>query len=145
MPTVRRQRTIDAAPEDVWRVVSDPYALPRWWPRVTRVEGASEARWTAVMATERGRSVRADYRLVESRRPRVRAWAQEVGGSPFERILREAVTEAALEPRDDAVQVILTVRQRLRGMARLGSFMVRRATRRVLDEALDGLERACGR
>jgi hypothetical protein len=32
------------------------------------------------------------------------------------------------------------MRQQLRGSARLGGFMVRRATGRVLDEALEALE-----
>ena len=145
MPTVRRQRTFDASLDDVWRVVADPYALPRWWPRVRRVEAATAAGWTAVLATDKGKQVRADYRLVDSCEPSRRAWAQEVDGTPFERILAEAVTEAALEPEGDAVRVSLTLRQRLRGMARLGGFMVRRATARVLDEALEGLERACAR
>ena len=36
-------------------------------------------------------------------------------------------------------------RQKLRGLARFGGLLVRRATGRVLDEALDGLERACVR
>lgn len=143
MPTVSRRRTLAAPPEEIWRVLADPYALPRWWPRVTRVEAAGESGWTAVMTTPKGRSVRADYRVVRSEAPRERAWAQEVEGSPFERILAEAVTEARLEPRGEDSEVTLAVRQRLRGMARLGGFMVRRATVRLLDEALDGLERAC--
>jgi len=29
---------IPAPRADVWNVVSDPYHLPRWWPKVTRVE-----------------------------------------------------------------------------------------------------------
>ena len=31
---VARSRTLAAAPEAVWRVVADPRALVRWWPRV---------------------------------------------------------------------------------------------------------------
>ena len=38
----------------------------------------------------------------------------------------------------------ITLHQRMRGLSRLGGFMVRRATRRILDEALDGLELAVG-
>jgi hypothetical protein len=40
--------------------------------------------------------------------------------------------------------VQLRTRQRPRGWARLGSFLFRRAARRKLDEALDGLERVVG-
>ena len=39
VPTVRRSRTLRATPEEVWAIVGDAYHLPRWWPRVTRVEG----------------------------------------------------------------------------------------------------------
>ena len=35
----------------------------------------------------------------------------------------------------------LEVRQKLRGLSRFGGFLVKRATRRQLDEALDALER----
>jgi hypothetical protein len=38
--------------------------------------------------------------------------------------------------------VRLTSRQDLRGMSRLGSPMMRRATANTLDEALNGIERA---
>ena len=41
---------------------------------------------------------------------------------------------------DGATRVALSLVQRLQGMALLGSFLVRRAARRQLDEALDGLE-----
>jgi hypothetical protein len=41
--------------------------------------------------------------------------------------------------------VKLTAVRRLRGLSRLGGFMVRRATRKQLDEALDGLQQAVGR
>jgi hypothetical protein len=46
----------------------------------------------------------------------------------------------ALEPVADVTQVTITLRQRMRGLARLGGFLIRRAGRRQLDEALDGLE-----
>ena len=91
------------------------------------------------MGTSRGRMVRADYRMVESAAPRLCRWAQEVAGTPFERVLASAETEVRLEPGDDGTRVTLTRVQRMRGMARLGSLMLRRATRGQLDEALDGL------
>jgi hypothetical protein len=127
-------------------VVGDPHHLPRWWPRVTRIEAAGDGRWTQVLATAKGRPVRADFRLLESRHARRRVWAQELEDSPFERLMTEAVTAIDLEPAaGDATLVTIELRQRLRGLARFGWFLVRRATRRVLDEALDGLELACGR
>jgi uncharacterized protein YndB with AHSA1/START domain len=146
VPRVRRSRTIPATPEQLWRTVCDPHHLPRWWPRVQRVEAVDAERFTEVLGTEKGRSVRADFRVLESTAPEVRRWRQEVEGSPFERLLRSADTEVRLAP--DAAggtRVTLTIRQRLRGIGALGGFLVRRATRRQADEALDGLARLHGR
>ena len=140
MPTARRSRTIGAAPERVWQTVGDPHHLPRWWPRVERVEGVSRDRFTEVLGTDRGRSVRADFRVVESRAPEQRVWEQELEGSPFERVFAAARTEVGLAPDDGGTRVTLVVRLRLRGPARLGGWVVRRATSRVLDEALGALE-----
>jgi uncharacterized protein YndB with AHSA1/START domain len=140
MPTARRSRTIGAAPERVWATVGDPHHLPRWWPRVERVEGVSRDRFTEVLGTDRGRSVRADFRVVESSAPARRVWEQELAGSPFERVFSAARTEVALEPADGGTRVTIVVRLRMRGPGRLGGWVVRRATRRVLDEALGALE-----
>ena len=35
---VRRSRVVAASPDEIWATVGDPYHLPRWWPRVERVE-----------------------------------------------------------------------------------------------------------
>ena len=68
-------------------------------------------------------------------------WRQEVEESPFERILREALTEVRLEPAGDGViKVRLTLRQRPRGFARFGFIQLRRAAGRQLEGALEGLE-----
>ena len=144
MPTTRRTRFVSAGREDVWRVVSDPDHLPRWWPRVHRVESVASGRWTKVLGTEKGKPVRADERLVESEPPERRRWTQDLEESPFERMFREVTTEVVLEPEAGGTRVTLALHQRLRGINRLGGFLVRRASGRVLDEALDGLERACG-
>jgi uncharacterized protein YndB with AHSA1/START domain len=137
---------IDAPVEDVWSVVSDPYHLPRWWPRVTRVEdvqgSGSRARWTAVLGTEAGRGVRADYRCVSAAENQRYLWEQEVVDTPFERILRAARTEVLLRPVDAGTEVTLRIRQALRGLSRLGGPLMRRATAKTLTEALSGLERA---
>jgi uncharacterized protein YndB with AHSA1/START domain len=140
VPTTRRSRTLAASPEDVWRVAGDPHHLPRWWPRVTRVEGVRGGHFTEVLTTDQGRSVRADFVVVEERAGELCAWEQEVAGSPFERLLAFARTEVRLVPEGSGTRVTLEVRQRMRGTARVGGFMVRRATRRILDGALDGLE-----
>ena len=137
---------IDAPVEAVWSVVSDPYHLPRWWPRVTRVEDVqgtgSRARWTAVLGTEAGRGVRADYRCISAAENQRYLWEQEVVDTPFERILRAARTEVLLRRVDAGTDVTLRIRQALRGLSRLGGPLMRRATARTLTEALSGLERA---
>lgn len=144
MPTTRRTRTLGAEQSDIWRVIEDPHQMARWWPDVKRMEGVEDDRWTQVLMTNRGRPVRADFHLLESEPPARRRWEQEVVGTPFERVLSEAITEVALEPVEGGTLVSLELRQRLRGSARGGGFLVRRATRRKLDEALDGLARICG-
>ena len=136
---VHRSRTVAAPVEEVWRIVRDPYHLPRWWPRTERVEGVSDAGWTSVLTSDRGRAVRADYRVQASRGRERRRWAQELAGSPFERIFAELVTELVLTPAGSQTLVGIEVTQRARGWARFGGFMLRRATRRQLDAALAGL------
>jgi uncharacterized protein YndB with AHSA1/START domain len=138
---VSRSRTLDAPPEAVWAVLADPHRLPAWWPRVERVEGVTGDEWTTVLRSERGKAVRADYRVseAETEAPRRRAWAQQLEGTPFERLLWESVTVATLEPAGDGTRASLEVRQRPRGWARLGAFLLRRAARRQLDEALAAL------
>lgn len=144
MPTTRRSRRLTAAPDEVWRVVGDPYHLPRWWPRVERVEAVAGERFTELLRARSGRAVRADFKVLEKRRGRLLSFEQELAGTPFERVLAEARTEIAIEAAGEGTEVTVTLKQRMRGLSRLGGFMVRRATRRVIDEALDGLEMALG-
>jgi uncharacterized protein YndB with AHSA1/START domain len=145
LPTTRRSRTISAPADEVWSVVADPHHLPRWWPRVTRVEGVDDDTFTLVLATDKGRGVRADFRVLESDPPHVRSWAQEVEGTPFEGILRLSRTEMTLFPDGAGTRVTIAVRQKLRSFARLGGMLVRRASGRQLDEALERLETVVGR
>jgi uncharacterized protein YndB with AHSA1/START domain len=138
--TVRRHRVVSAPVDTIWRVVADPYGLPRWWPRVERVESVDAGAWTSVLRSDRGKAVRADYVVEAHEPPRRRAWAQQLEGSPFERLLRSHRTEVVLAESGGGTEVTLTVEQRARGTARLGGFLVRRATARSLDQALVNLE-----
>ena len=147
MPTVRRSRKLSAPPEAVWRVISDPHHMPRWWPLVKRMEGVEGDQFTQVLLTRKGRPVRADFRVVVSEPPGSDGqptgrcvWEQETEGTPFERVLGEAITEVVLEPEDGATRVTIVQTQRLRGYSRTGGFLLRRATRGKLSEALDALE-----
>ena len=145
MPTTTRRRTIGATPEGVWKVVADGNHLPRWWPRVQRVEGVSAAGWTKVFLTGKGHKVRADYTVLRRDAPRLIEWRQELEDSPFERLMDEAITEVTLTEADGGTEVTIALRQRLRGWARFAPFLVRRGTGKLLDEAMDGLERCAAR
>ncbi len=140
MPTVRRSRTLAATPAEIWAIAGDPHHLPRWWPRVMRVESVDDDGFTQVLTTAGGRPVRADFRVVESAAPHVRRWDQQLQNTPFERILAGSRTELRLTPDGAATRVELSLSQRPRGVARLGGLMLRSASRRLLDEALDGLQ-----
>jgi uncharacterized protein YndB with AHSA1/START domain len=148
MPRVTRRRTIEASPGDVWRLVSDPHSLPRWWPRTSRVEnverrgGGRRSQWTKVLETAEGRGVRADFRCLSSAENERYVWEQELEGTPFARHLRGSRVEIALRADDGGTQVDLTAVQTLKGLSRLGSPLMRRGQGEILDEALDGIERA---
>jgi uncharacterized protein YndB with AHSA1/START domain len=148
MPTTRRSRRLAVSPARVWEVVGDPHHLARWWPEVRRMEGVADDRFTQVFMTKKGRMVRADQFLLEVEPPapdggepaRI-CWTQEIEGTPFERVLEESITEVVLEGVDGGTLVSISQTQKLRGYSRTGGFLLRRATRRKLDQALDGLER----
>jgi uncharacterized protein YndB with AHSA1/START domain len=144
MPVTRVRRTLPASPDDVWAVIADPHHQPRWWPRVRRVEGVDDDRFTQVLGTQRGKGIRADFLVLEADPPRLLRWSQELDGSPFERLLSEAVTTFSLAPDGGRTELTVELRQRLRGWSRLTPFLFRGAARRQLGEALVGLELALG-
>ncbi len=141
MPTTKRSRVLDAAPERVWRVVGDPHHLPRWWPKVRRVEAVRDSGFTQVMRTEKGKDVRADFRIVESAAPHLLRYEQEVEGTPFQGFLQSASTTITADAAGDGTKVTITARHKLRGISRVGGgTMLKMATRKQLDEALAALE-----
>ncbi|HXS32569.1 MAG TPA: SRPBCC family protein [Solirubrobacterales bacterium] len=146
MPRVTRRRKVGAPAAAVWELVSDPYSLPRWWPRTMRVESVegegADSQWTKVLGTAEGRGVRADFRCRESVEGERFAWEQLIPGTPFERHLRRYEVEVSLGDDDGGTAVTLAAAQTLRGLSRLGSPMMRRGQGALLDEALDGIERA---
>jgi uncharacterized protein YndB with AHSA1/START domain len=169
VPTARRSRTIAAPAEQLWELVCDPHHLPRWWPRVTRVEGVRGGAFTEVMRTRKGKVVRADFDIVrKDDGERLLTWAQRVQGTPFASVLSAAETDVQLTPvavkgkgtdssgtQSGATTVTLELRQTLAGFStkrgvltglspRFGGRMVRRAAERTLGEALDGLEQISG-
>jgi uncharacterized protein YndB with AHSA1/START domain len=99
VPTVRRSREIAAPTEELWDVIRDPHHLPRWWPRVTRVEDVDSGAFTEVMRTRKGKLVRADFRVAAcDETERTLVWEQLLEGTPFARVLHSAATQVWLEP-----------------------------------------------
>ncbi len=142
---VRRERVLSATPAEVWGVVSDPNRLAAWWPGVSRVEEATREAWTTVLVSPSGKSVRADYSLVEAEEPERLRWRHEVEESPFERLLAESTTEIALiSEGEGGTRVRLTLDQRPRGWARFSPFQLRAAARRQAETALEGLAELLG-
>jgi len=145
---VTRRRTIAAPADEVWEFISDPYNLPRWWPRTSRVENVDRkpegkrSQWTKVLETAAGRGVRADFRCLSSATGERYVWEQRLEGTPFERHLRRSTVEIGLREEGAATAVRLVSEQKLRGLSRLGSPLMRGGQGKLLDEALDGLERA---
>jgi uncharacterized protein YndB with AHSA1/START domain len=146
VPTTQRTRTIDAPAGEVWELITDPHHLPRWWPRVARVEAVEGDAFTEVLASRRGRLVRADFQVAESDEATLTLrWDQHIENTPFARLLSSAVTELRLEPVGRTTKVTIELRQALKGLfPALGANRVRRAARATLDDALDGLERIVG-
>lgn len=142
MPTARRTRTIAAPLDQIWELICDPHHLPRWWPRVSRVEDVEEGAFTEVMLTRKGKLVRADFLMQRREHDRVMTWTQRILGTPFARVLQSSETEVRLAPAAASTEVTIELRQTLTGLfPRLGGLMVRRAATATIDEALDGLER----
>lgn len=156
--------------EELWTVVADPHHLPRWWPRVERVEDVREGAFTEVMKTKKGKTVRADYELVEvDEAARTVRWDQCLEGTPFAAALASSQTElqlAAVGPAEDspvppaaATEVTIELRQELSGGRAVGpgagrasrryslswgDRLLRRAAQATIEEALQGLERISG-
>jgi uncharacterized protein YndB with AHSA1/START domain len=163
MPTATASRRIPAPAEELWRIVSDPYHLPRWWPRVERVEDVDGGAFTEVMRTRKGKTVRADFDVVRTDEPAgTVVWEQRLAGTPFAGVLAFSQTELRVRESPGAAEatseVTIEMRQELAGEAtpRLKVFggrplwpsmaqrMVRKAARKMIDEALDGLEAISG-
>jgi uncharacterized protein YndB with AHSA1/START domain len=152
VPSARRSRTIAAPVSELWELICDPHHLPRWWPRVERVEDVVDGAFTELMRTSKGKAVRADFRLVlADEQTHSLTWEQQLEGTPFARVLSSSQTLVTLEPSAqntpsaEQTHVTIELRQKLSGFfPRFGGFMVRRAAAATLDEALDGLERVSG-
>jgi uncharacterized protein YndB with AHSA1/START domain len=144
MATTSRSREIHAPVEDVWKVVADPYHLPRWWPGVTRVQDVRQESFTQVVPTKHGKPMRLDFRVTESVPTERRSWSQSLPGTPFERLLEAWSTTITLTELEDRTLVTIDEIQQLRGSFRMGLPLQRRPARRRVDGALAGLAELLG-
>lgn len=83
--------------------------------------------------------MRVDYAIAHSQASELAIWRQELAGSPFARVLSAAEVRIAMSPANGGTRVTITHAQRLRGSNRTGAWMLARATRKRLDDALAGL------
>ena len=141
---IRRDTVVAAAPAEVWRTVSDPQSLPRWWPGVTRVEDATAEAWTKVLSSPRGKTVRADYTRIEAVENERLVWRQELAESPFERILAFAETSVTLAAAEGGTKVEVALEQKPRGWARFAPLQFRAAGVRQVQGAIEGLDALFG-
>ena len=87
--------------------------------------------------------MRADFRCLSSAEGERYVWEQQLEGTPFERHLRSSRVEIGLRAATArAPRSRSPPSSRCAGMSRLGSPMMRRGQGAILDEALDGIERA---
>lgn len=166
MPRASHTRVMGIPAGELWQTVRDPYHLPRWWPRVERVEGVHGAFFTEVLRSSSGKLLRADFevRELDEREMRI-VWAQQIAGTPFERVLAASETQLTVRPRmgmseSASTEVTITLSQTPHGwfagtpaappaglpmlnglFARLGTPLMSRAAARTVKEALDGLQR----
>ncbi len=136
---VRRERELRVPPAQAWEVVGDPYRLADYWPRVERIESVDAGGFTEVYRTAKGRAVRADFRIAALEDEQELRVVQQLEGTPFERIFSDSSKRMLLAPSAAGTLVALELDQTAAKMAKLGSFMVRKAMGKQLDEALDAL------
>lgn len=138
--TVTRDRVLQAPASELWEVVGDPFHLPRWWPRVQRVEGFDGESFTQILSTSKGKGVRADFRLLESEQERLMRWEQELANTPFEKVLKSAHTEIRLEEQGAGTLVTLTQSHSFKGkMAAFGARKMKGVSEETLENALTQL------
>lgn len=137
---------VDATPDEVYDVVSDPRRLSEWWPRVIRVEdvagraGAERTRWTNVLEADSGRKLRMDYCCTGATRPARYSWEHELEGTRFEKHMSCQTTEIRLAQKGGGTEISLTSVHGLKGGARIAGFMMRKSQREMIDRALAGLK-----
>lgn len=123
MIEVVRQRQVDAAPADVWAVVTDPGRAPDWFTFAERVEvldSAGDGVGVGVGQKQRQygrwgrRQAEVDREITEYDPPRGYAWrhlAERLDGKPAPQFARSTEFQLHLEPAGAGTLVRLRSRQ----------------------------------
>jgi uncharacterized protein YndB with AHSA1/START domain len=145
LPRVSRKVELPVGIGSVWEFVSNPGNLPRWWPRVVRVEGVvgrsgtATLSWTSLLEADSGRRVRLDFEATNCDPPVQFSWCQELTGTQFEKHLRRQEYSIRLEGSQDRTVLELVAETDLKGSAKLATLNLRKSQGQVLDRALADL------
>ena len=140
MPSARCQIELNVPAEKAWAYAADPSRLPRWWPAVERVDRIDEENYTRWVMSPRGRAVPMAFRLEQLEAGRKVCWEQELTGTAFARSVRSSQETIEVVSTAGGSTVVISIRRRLRGTARLGSLLVHRGQRRELGAAVENLK-----
>ena len=119
MVKIERERTIPAAPAQIWEVVASADRLPQWYARSGKVEvlgGAGLGRRQRVSSTWQGQESEVDQVITAFEPGRLLEWrheAERLGGKAAPRFALETVVRIKLEADGPAsTRVVIESRQR---------------------------------
>jgi hypothetical protein len=122
--------------------------LRLWWPRVVGVEfvdgdpGTEGTKWTKILQADSSRRMRLDYTCIEATPPSLITWAHELEGTRFGEHLNRQSTSVALAEEGAGCRVTITSDGELKGAAKLASLALKSDQKKMLDQALEALEKA---
>ncbi len=147
MIEVRRERLIDATPEELWPLVSDPARLPDWLTLAERaevIEGEGAGRRQRIYGHWGKKRSEIDQVVTAFEPPRLLEWrheAERLDGKPAPRFAAETRFSIRLEPENGKTRVVLDSRQTpvgaLQGLVM--KLFARRQVGQQLDRSLDRL------
>jgi uncharacterized protein YndB with AHSA1/START domain len=147
---VTREAKVDAAPDEVWRLIDDPAAMGGWFAFADRMElvsGEGAGRRQRLHGHWGKKRSEIDQEVVAYEPPRRFAWrheAERLDGKPAPRFAAETVFTIDLQADGSGTRVRMESRQTPAGPVR-GFIMRRFGGREVgqrLDESLTGLRDA---
>jgi uncharacterized protein YndB with AHSA1/START domain len=149
MIEVRRERLVDAAPDEVWPLVDDPSRLPDWFTFAERgelLEGEGAGRRQRIYGRWGRKQTEVDQVVTRYEPGRLLEWrheAERLDGKPAPRFAEETRFSIQVEADDGKTRVVLRSRQTpaspLRGL--VIRLFGRREVAGHLDRSLERLAR----